>query len=61
MFHWFEPFLKIDPVSKFPEATEKPGYFVGFTDNLRVTLTFKILKRDLNTGLHRSVVQSDAK
>jgi hypothetical protein len=46
MFYWFEPVLYLDPVSKFPfpETTERPGYFVGFTDNVGDTLTFKILK-----------------
>jgi hypothetical protein len=34
MFYWFEPFLYLDPVAKFPETTEKPGFFVGFEDNL---------------------------
>jgi hypothetical protein len=46
MFYWFEPVLCLDPVSKFrfPETTERPGYFVGFTDNVGDALTFKILK-----------------
>jgi hypothetical protein len=37
-----------------------PGYFVGFTDNVGDALTFKILKNDLVTVLHRSVVRSAA-
>jgi hypothetical protein len=44
MFYWFEPVLYLDPVSKFPETTERPGYFVGFADNVGDALTFKILK-----------------
>jgi hypothetical protein len=60
MFYWFEPVLYLDPVSKFPETTERPGYFVGFADNVGDTLTFKILKKDLSTVLHRSVVRSAA-
>jgi hypothetical protein len=62
MFYWFEPVLYLDPVSKFqyPETTERPGYFVGFADNVGVALTFKILKNDLVTVLHRSVVRSAA-
>jgi hypothetical protein len=62
MFYWFEPVLNLDPVSKFrfPETTERPGYFVGFADNLGDALTFKILKNDLVTVLHRSVVRSIA-
>jgi hypothetical protein len=60
MFYWFEPVLYLDPVSKFPETTERPGYFVGFADNVRDALKFKILKNDLVTVLHRSVVRSAA-
>jgi hypothetical protein len=46
MFYWFEPVLYLDPVSKFqsPETTERPGYFVGFANNLEDVLTFKILR-----------------
>jgi hypothetical protein len=52
----------LDPVSKFrfPETTERPGYFVGFADNVGDALTFKILKNDMVTVLHRSVVRSAA-
>ena len=60
MFYWFEPVLYLDPVSKFPETTERPGYFVGFAENVGDALTFKILKNDLTTVLHRSVVRSAA-
>jgi hypothetical protein len=60
MFYWIEPVLYLDPVSKFrfPETTERPGYIVGFADNVGDALTFKILKNDLVTVLHRSVVRS---
>jgi hypothetical protein len=49
MFYWFEPELYLDPVSNlpFPETTERPGYFVGFAENVGDALTFKILKNDL--------------
>jgi len=60
MCYWFEPVLYLDPVAKFPETTEKPGFFVGFADNVGDVLTFKILKNDLSTVLHRSVVRSAA-
>jgi hypothetical protein len=60
MFYWFEPVLYLDPVSKFPETTERPGYFVGFADNVGDALTFKILKNDLVTVLHRSIARSAA-
>jgi hypothetical protein len=58
MFYWFEPVLYLDPVSKFPKTTERPG--VGFADNVGDALTFKILKNDLVTVLNRSVVRSAA-
>jgi hypothetical protein len=60
MFYWFEPVLYLDPVSKFPETTERPRYFVGFADNVGDALEFKILKNDLVIVLHRSVVRSAA-
>ena len=60
MFYWFEPVLHLDPVSKFSETTKRPGYFVGFADNVGDALTFKILKNDVTAVLHRSVVQSAA-
>jgi hypothetical protein len=60
MFYWLELVLYLDPVSKFTETTERPGYFVGFADNVRDELKFKILKNDLDTVLHRSVVRSAA-
>jgi hypothetical protein len=50
----------LDLVSKFPETTERPGYFVGFVDNVGDAMTFNILKNDLITVLHRSVVRSAA-
>jgi hypothetical protein len=31
--YWFKPVLYLDPVSKLPETTEKPGYFLGFAVN----------------------------
>jgi hypothetical protein len=62
MLYWFEPVLYLDPVSKFqyPETTERPGYFVGFADNVGDVLTFKILKMILVTVLHRRMVRSAA-
>jgi hypothetical protein len=52
----------LDPVSNLPfsETTERPGYFVGFADNVGDALTFKILKNDLVTVLQRSVLRSAA-
>jgi hypothetical protein len=60
MFYWFKPVLYLDPVFKFPETTGRPGYAVAFADNVGDTLTFKILKKDLSTVFHRSVVRSAA-
>jgi hypothetical protein len=62
IFYWFEPVLHLDPVARFPETNEKdkPGFFVGFADNVGDALTFKILKNDLDAVLHRSVVRSAA-
>jgi hypothetical protein len=50
----------LDPVSTFPETIERAGYFVEFADNVEDAVTFKILKNDLVTILHRSVVRSAA-
>jgi hypothetical protein len=46
MLYLFEPVLHLDPVSNFQstETTDRPGYFVGFADNVGDALTFKILK-----------------
>jgi hypothetical protein len=62
MFYWFEPVLYLDPVARFPETTEmdKPGFLVGSADNVGDFFAFKILKNDLSTALHRSVVRSAA-
>jgi hypothetical protein len=60
MFYWLEPVLCLDPASNFPATTERPGYFVGFADNVVDALTFKILKNYLVTVLQRSVVRSAA-
>jgi hypothetical protein len=52
----------LDPVLKFQfsETADTPGYFVGFADNVGDALTFKNLKNDLVTVLHRSLVRSAA-
>jgi hypothetical protein len=62
MFYWFRTILYLDPVSIFQstETTERSGYFVEFADNVGDALTFKVLKNDLVTVLHRSVVRSAA-
>jgi hypothetical protein len=62
MFYCFEPILYLDSVSKFQfsEATERPGYFVVFGDNVGDALIFKTLKNYLVTVLHGSVMRSAA-
>jgi hypothetical protein len=60
LFYWFELVLYFDSIARFPETTEKPGFFVGFADNVGNALTFKILKDDLSGVLYRSVVRSAA-
>jgi hypothetical protein len=49
--------LYLDQVSIFSETTERPGYFVGFADNVGGALILKILKHDKVIVLHRSVVR----
>ena len=46
-----------DPVSKYPEPKEKPGYFVGFANSSGDALTYKVLTENLKTVLVQSVVQ----
>jgi hypothetical protein len=62
IFYWFESILYLDSVSKFQftETTQRPGYFVGFADDVRDALTFMISKNELVTVLHRSVMRSAA-
>jgi hypothetical protein len=60
MFYWFEYVMYLGTISKFSENIKRPGYFVGFADNVGDALTFKILENDLVTVLHRSVVRSAA-
>jgi hypothetical protein len=60
MFYWFETLLYLDPVSKFPEIKKWPRYLCSFADDLGDSLTFKVMKNDLATVLHRSVVRSAA-
>jgi hypothetical protein len=52
----------LNPVSKFQlsETIERPGYFVGFADNIGDALIIKILKNDMVTGLHSSMMRSAA-
>jgi hypothetical protein len=45
--YWIEPFWNLDPVSKFQATTERPGYFVVFSDNVGELLNFKGTKNDL--------------
>ena len=56
-FKWFEPVLYLDPREKFSKSKEKPGYFVGFAENVGDVLTFKVLTEDKRIVLSRSVVR----
>ena len=56
VFQFFEPVLYLEPRVAFLETKEVPGYFVGFAKNTGDALTCKILKSDMKTILHRSVV-----
>jgi hypothetical protein len=58
MFDWFEPVLYLDPVAKFSKTSEELGFFVGFADNVRGAIKFKISKNELSAVLQRSVVRS---
>jgi hypothetical protein len=57
--YWFELVLYLDLVSKFqfPETTESSEYFLVFSGTVEDELTFKILKNDLITFLHRRVLR----
>jgi hypothetical protein len=60
LFYCFGPVMYLDPVSTFPETTERPGYVVELVDNVGDALTFKILKNDLVTVFYRRVMRSTA-
>jgi hypothetical protein len=53
-----EHVLILDPVSKFPETSERPGYLFGFNDNIGDALISKISRNYLDTALHRSDARS---
>ena len=56
-FRLFEPVLyKSD--ENFPHSNELPDYFVGFSENVGDAFCYKILKQDMKSILHRSVVRS---
>lgn len=56
-FHFFEPVLyKVKEA--WPSSQEKPGWFVGFADNVRDAFCYKILLQDKKTVIERSVVRS---
>jgi hypothetical protein len=48
MFYLFEPVLYLDPVSKFPETTERPGHFVGFAELHFLSLKLHLLSLELH-------------
>jgi len=56
-FYFYQPVLYLDSDEKFPESTEKPGWFVGFSKNIGDHMTWKVLMEDKKTVLVRSVVR----
>jgi hypothetical protein len=52
--------MYLDAVFNFPDNSERLGYFLEFADNVGDALTFKILKSDLVTIFHRSVIRKTA-
>jgi len=55
---WYEPVYYYEPDESHPKSKEKPGYFVGFAENVGDALTFKILTHKTRQIIHRSVVRS---
>ena len=47
----------LDYQEVYPDTKEKPGYWVGITDNVGDILTYKILTDHTQQVLHRSVVR----
>ena len=59
-FHFWEPvYYLIDDKQSFPSEThEKLGRFVGISENVGDTMTFKVLSDDTEKILHRSSLRS---
>ena len=51
-----QPILYLDPMAKFPESKEKPGYYVVFDECSGDALTFKVATKDMKQVLTKSVV-----
>jgi hypothetical protein len=56
-YHFYEPILYLDCDASFPSSKEKPGWWVGVANNVGDSLTFKILTKDSNKVIHRSVIR----
>ncbi len=56
-FRFWQKVLFLDNESSFPSTTEKPGYWLGVSENVGDALTFKILTADTLQIIHRSVVR----
>ena len=56
-FYFYEPVLYLDSDEKFSESNEKPGWFVGFPDNIGDRITWRILMADKKMVIVRSVVR----
>ena len=58
IFQFYEKILYLDPEESYPISKEKPGWFVGISENIGDALTFKILTEGTHRVIHRSVVRS---
>ena len=56
-FQFYEKVYYLDYQEVYPDTKEKPGYWVGITDNVGDILTYKILTDHTQQVLHRSVFQ----
>lgn len=60
-FYFFEPvFYRVQEPSFPSETREAYGYFVGFSETVGHSMTYKILSKDSNRVIHRSEVRSAA-
>lgn len=56
-FRFYERIYYLDPEEKFPGTREKPGYWIGVTDNVGDALCYYILTTK-GTVIERSVIRS---
>jgi hypothetical protein len=56
-YKFYEPILYLDSEESFPSSKEKAGWWVGVAHNVGDAMTFKILTRDTQQVVHRSVIR----